>query len=87
MAWRIITTRGDFLPFWIGGVMLVISLPAFLLLLLAPDADAGVIAMPLLVILGLGLIAGFSFIVVGIQINSTPGSRLYRLSHGRLLWH
>ena len=87
MTWRIVTTRGDFLPFWIGFVCLLVSLPAFLLLLLAPDRDAGVITKPLLVILGLGTIVGFGFIVLGVQICSTPGSRLYRLSHGRFLWH
>ncbi len=81
--WSVSAGRGDFLPILIGCIMLVISLPSVVLLLVNPDRNSGAIAVPLLVVLGAGIIIGASFIVFGIQICSSPGSLTYRISHGR----
>jgi hypothetical protein len=85
--WSIVTGQHDFLPIMIGVILLFISLPTFVLLLVNPDRNSGVIGLPLLVWLAIGIIIGASFVIVGIRVCSTPGSLMYRLSHGRIFWH
>ena len=75
---------GDFMPLVIGVVFLLISLPAFLLLLVETGEDFGGLDLPVLAILGAGVILGLAFLVNGLQLCSEPGSLLYRLSHGRI---
>jgi hypothetical protein len=60
------------------------SLPAFVLLLVMPDRNSGVIGIPLLVWLGIGIVIGVIFVVYGLRTCSFPGSWLYRLTHGRI---
>jgi len=81
--WSISAGRGDFLPILIGCICLFISVPSVVLLLVNPDRNSGTIVIPLLVVLGAGIIIGVCFIVLGIQICAPPGSRAYRISHGR----
>ena len=81
--WSFAAGPGDFLPIVIGSVMLFVSLPAVLLLLFNPDRNSGAIGTPLLILLGIGTILGAGFIVLGIQNCAPPGSRLYRIAHGR----
>lgn len=75
---------GDFLPALIGCVFMFISLPGFVMLLVNADRGSGVIAAPLLVVLGAGILLGAGFIVLGIRICACPGSLAYRLTHGRI---
>jgi hypothetical protein len=87
MKWRITSIakdRGDFLPIVMGVVLLLMSLPAIVMVLWKPDRNSGVVGVPLLIVLGLGVIAGLTFVVMGIRLCSTPGTHLYRLSHGRI---
>ncbi len=74
---------GDFLPLMIGCILLFISLPAFVLLLVNADRNSGVIGIPLLVFLGVGIIIGTIFVIFGLRVLSSPGSLLYRIMHGR----
>ena len=87
MKWRrwSITTpdSGDFLPAMIGCILLFISLPGFTLVLLKPDRNSGVLGLPLAIVLGLGIVIGVMFLVLGIRVTASPGSRLYRITHGR----
>jgi hypothetical protein len=83
--WSIATGEsGDFLPIMIGCLFLLISLPAFVLLLLNSDRNSGAIGIPLLVWFGAGVIIGVIFIVFGLRICSSPGSLVYRITHGRI---
>jgi hypothetical protein len=83
--WSIATGQsGDFLPLLFGGIFLLVSLPAFVMLLIAPDRDSGAIGVPLLVFLGAGMIIGVIFVIYGLRICSLPGSRLYRITRGRI---
>ena len=75
---------GDFLPTFIGCILLFMSLPAFVLLLVMPDRNSGVIGVPLLVWLGIGIVIGVIFVVYGLRIYSLPGSWVYRITHGRI---
>jgi hypothetical protein len=75
---------GDFMPLIIGAVFMLISLPAFVLLLGEVGKDFGGLDVPVLAILGAGVILGLVFLVNGLQLCSEPGSLLYRLSHGRI---
>lgn len=82
--WSIATAdSGDFLPFMIGCILLFISLPAFVLLLVNAGRNSGVLGIPLLVFLGAGIIIGTIFVIFGLRILSSPGSLLYRITHGR----
>jgi hypothetical protein len=82
--WSIATgDRGDFLPLMIGCIFLFISLPAFVLLLVNSDRNSGAIGIPLLVLLGAGIIIGTIFVIFGLRILSFPGTLLYRITHGR----
>jgi hypothetical protein len=81
--WHFAAGRGDFLPIIIGGLMVVVSLPAFLLLLFAPENNPGIFWLPLLAILGAGALFGSAFLVLGIRMCATPGSLAYRIAHGR----
>ena len=82
--WSIATGQpGDFLPFMMGCIFLFISLPGFVLLVVNSDRNSGVIGIPLLVLLGVGIVIGAIFIVFGLRILSFPGSLLYRITHGR----
>lgn len=83
-SWSISQGQGDFLPLVIGSVLLFVSVPAFVLLLVYPDRNWGLIGPPLLFILGGGIILGLGFLVLGIQLCSEPGSLTYRIAHGRL---
>jgi hypothetical protein len=75
---------GDFMPLVIGMVFLFISVPGFVLLLAETGEDFGGLDLPVLVILGAGVILGLAFVVNGLQLCSEPGSLLYRLLHGRI---
>ena len=75
---------GDFMPLVIGAVFLFISAPGFVLLLLQSGEDFGGLDLPVLAILGAGVILGLVFLVYGLRLCSEPGSLLYRLSHGRI---
>jgi hypothetical protein len=85
--WQIAAGPGDFLPILVGCVLLFLTVPPFLMLLLGPIENSGVIGTPLLVVLGTGILFGFGFVVLGVQLLSMPGSLLYRLSHGRFFRH
>jgi hypothetical protein len=74
---------GDFMPLVIGVVFLFISVPGFVLLLIETGENFGGLDLPVLGILGAGVILGLAFVVNGLQLCSEPGSLLYRLSHGR----
>jgi hypothetical protein len=74
---------GDFMPLLIGAVFLLISVPGFVLLMVESGEDFGGLDLPILAILGAGVILGLAFLVNGMQLCSEPGSLLYRLSHGR----
>lgn len=82
--WRLATGPGDFVPIFIGCILLFVSLPAFLLLLLAPESNYGIIGPPMLALLGIGVLLGAGFLVRGVQLCATPGSLAYRIAHGRL---
>jgi hypothetical protein len=83
--WSIATGHsGDFMPLLFGGIFLLVSLPAFLMLLFNPDRNSGAIGVPLLVVLGGGIVVGAIFIIFGLRICSSPGSRLYRITRGRI---
>ena len=82
--WSIATDSGDFLPIMMGGIFLFLSVPAFVLLLVMPDRNSGVIGIPLLVWLGFGIIVGTVFVIYGLRICSSPGSWVYRIAHGRI---
>jgi hypothetical protein len=82
--WQIALDTGDFLPVLIGIVIIVLSLPGFLLVWLKPDRNSGVIGVPLLVILGAGVLIGFGFLFFGLRICAFPGTWLYRITHGRM---
>lgn len=75
--------RGDFLPIMIGCILLFISAPAFVLLLTSADRGSAPIRDPLLVWFGIGIIISASFIIMGLRVCTSPGSRLYRITHGR----
>jgi len=81
--WTIVVGPGDFLPFVIGCVLLFISLPGFVVLLAVSDRNWGVLGPPVIVILGLGILLGLGFVVLGLQHCTQPGSFWYRLAHGR----
>jgi hypothetical protein len=82
--WSIATgERGDFLPIMIACMLLLISVPAFVLLLTNADRDSGPIKNPLLVWFVIGIVIGVIFLVYGLRICTSPGSRLYRITHGR----
>jgi hypothetical protein len=78
------TGPGDFMPVVIGVVFLFISVPGFVLLLAETGEDFGGLELPVLSILGAGVILGLAFLINGLQLCSEPGSLLYQLSHGRL---
>ena len=80
----IATGPGDFLPLVIGTAILFVSLPAFVLMLIDSGEDFGVLGIPVTTILGIGVILGLGFLVLGIQLCSEPGSLAYRISHGRI---
>ena len=75
---------GDFMPLVIGAIFLFISVPGFVLLLIETGEDFGGLDLPVLAILGAGVILGLVFLVNGLQLCCEPGSLLYRLSHGRI---
>jgi hypothetical protein len=75
---------GDFMPLVIGAIFLFISTPGFVLLLIEIGDDFGGLDLPVLAILGAGMILGLVFVVHGLRLCSEPGSLLYRLSHGRI---
>lgn len=76
--------RGDFLPIVIGGVLVFLSLPTFIMLLVGPDRESVVLAAPLLAVFGAGSMLGFGFLWFGIRLCSYPGSLIYRITHGRI---
>jgi hypothetical protein len=75
--------RGDFIPIMIGGILLFWSLPVFIILLVDTDHGSAVVAIPLLVLFGVGIILGFGFLLFGIRLCSYPGSLTYRVTHAR----
>jgi len=75
---------GDFLPIIIGCIFLFLALPAFVLLLVNSDRNAGVIGIALLVWFGTGIVIGTMFLIFGLRLCSSPGSLLYRITHGRI---
>jgi hypothetical protein len=83
--WSIATGDShDFLPIMIGCIFLLVSLPAFVLLLVKPDHNSGAIGIPLLIWFGVGIVIGTIFVIFGLRICSYPGSLLYRITHGRI---
>ena len=76
--------RGDFILIIIGGVAIFWSLPAFVMLLIDVDPGARGLAMPLLVLFGIGNILGLGFILLGLRLCSYPGSLTYRITHGQI---
>jgi hypothetical protein len=85
VKWSIATgDSGDFLPIMIGCIFLFLSLPPFVLLLVMPDRNSGVIGIPLLVWLGMGIVVGTVFVIFGLRMCSYPGSLVYRITHGRI---
>ena len=72
------------MPLVIGAAFLFISVPGFVLLLAETGEDFGGLDLPVLTILGAGVILGLAFVVNGLQLCCEPGSLLYRLSHGRI---
>ena len=85
--WSIAThDSNDFLPILIGGLLLVFSLPTFVLLLCYPEPNAGVLMGGLLVACGTGIALGSGFLIFGIRTTSFPGSLAYRLSRGRIFF-
>lgn len=83
--WSIVTTGSqDFLPVMIGVVFLILSVPAFFMVLFNADPGSQGVGTVLLVILGAGIVIGASFVLLGLRICSLPGSRLYRITHGRI---
>jgi len=84
---NLLAGRGDFLPAFIGAVILFYSVPSSVMILLAPDRNSSVLGIPLLIIFGIGIVIGCVFILLGVQLCSTPGSRVYRISHGRFFGH
>jgi hypothetical protein len=72
------------MPLLIGVLFLFISAPGFILLLIETGEDFGGLDLPVLAMLGAGVIMGLAFLVNGLQLCSEPGSLLYQLSHGRL---
>jgi len=83
--WSIVRSEtGDFMPIFFGTIMVLVSLPAFVMLLLNPDANSDAIRYPLLVFLGFGVVLGTGFIGLGIRVCSLPGSLTYRVTHGRI---
>ena len=85
--WQIAAGPGDFLPLVIGCTIMLISFPAFVMLIVYPDKNSAGLDAPFLVIMGAGIALGLSFLVLGVQLLSRPGSLIYRLAHGRLFWH
>lgn len=81
--WKIAEGQGDFLPLMIGCVLWFLTVPSFLLLLLSPDRNSGLIGGPLMVILGAGIVLGAGFLVLGVRLLSRPGSLAYRIAHFR----
>ena len=83
--WSIATAGShDFLPVAIGVVLLFLSVPGFLMVLFNADQGSQGVRTVLLVILGGGIVIGTGFVILGLQICSIPGSRLYRITHGRI---
>ena len=75
---------GDPLPLVFGAIFLFISLPGFLMVLFNSGREAGTIQIPLLFVLGGGMIIGVIFVIFGLRICSAPGSLVYRITHGRI---
>jgi hypothetical protein len=83
--WSIATSNsGDPMPILFGAIFLFISLPGFLMVLFNSDRNSGGIKMALLIVLGGGTIIGVLFVLLGLRLCSFPGSRLYRITHGRI---
>lgn len=76
--------RGNFLPIVIGCIFVFLSLPGFVALLVDPEPGSFGIALPLLVLFGVGIVVGLVFISFGIRLCSYPGSLTYRVTHGRI---
>ena len=82
--WSIVHPNShDPMPILFGAIFLFLSLPGFLMVLFNTERDIGGIKMLLLFVLGSGVIIGTLFIILGLRTCSFPGSRLYRITHGR----
>ena len=84
--WSIAGGPDDFLPLAVGGVLLFLSLPAFLVLFFDSERNWGALGVPVMFILGGGVVIGLGFLVLGLQLCTEPGSFWYRIAHGRLFW-
>ena len=88
MKWpkrSIVTSNsGDPMPILFGAVFLFVSLPGFLMVLFSSERHSGGLKVPLLLVLGGGVIIGVIFVILGLRLRSFPGSRLYRITHGRI---
>jgi hypothetical protein len=85
--WSITTTDShDFLPLMFGIMFLLLSAPPFFMVMFNADQSAGAFVTSLLIVLGGGIVIGTSFVIFGLRICSFPGSRLYRITHGRFFW-
>ena len=76
--------RGDFIPIVIGGILIFLSLPGFIMLLVNAEPGSFVLATSLLVLFGIGNVLGLAFVLFGIRLCSYPGSLTYRITHGRI---
>ena len=59
--------KGDWFPFAIGVLLLIISVPTFTVLLVWPDADWEAVMISLLVLFGAGTALGIFFTIMGLR--------------------
>ncbi|HEX5455314.1 MAG TPA: hypothetical protein VFX06_16110 [Stellaceae bacterium] len=77
--------REDFMPILVGGAMLIMATPGFLMVFFLPDPGSGGFATVVLVLLGVLGAIGAALIIAGVRACSDPGSLAYRLAYFRLL--
>jgi hypothetical protein len=78
---------GDFMPIFIGIVILLFSSPPIFFLFWYPDQNSDAIRIPLLVLFAGGICLGLSSVVVGIRLCARPGTFWYRVVYGRIFRH
>ena len=75
---------GDFMPTIFGTIMMLVSVPAFIMLIFFPDTGTDTIRYPLIILMGFGVMLGGFFVILGVRVCSLPGSWPYRITHGRI---
>jgi len=69
--WSITTSNsGDPMPILFGVIFLFISLPGFLMVMFNSGRESATIQIPLLIVLGGGIIIGMIFVILGLRICS-----------------